>query len=68
MTDVICTVQDAQELGFCVRGQRKLWRTHSPDMTFEQFIRDGASAEWLMATGNPYAVKLATYVLSKQNG
>ena len=63
--EVICTVQHAQEMGFCVRGQRKMWQTYTDRKTFEDFIHNGVSAAWLLSTGNPYAEKLANYVLSK---
>jgi hypothetical protein len=66
------TVGDAQALGYCVNGQRRLWRSlqdadtkHINGTSFESFIRDGVSVEWLLQTQHPYAYTLVRYVVGK---
>lgn len=74
LTEIV-TVQDAQALGYCVLGQRRLWRSMQGadqqinGVTFEDFIRRGVTVEWLLSTGHPYAGTLVTYVVRRlQNG
>lgn len=63
------TARDALEHKFCVRGQRRLWNA-SPELTqgvsFEEFVKQGVSVEWLLGTNNPYAKALVQRVLGKK--
>lgn len=70
--DRVVTVSDAQELGFCVRGQRKMWRSllpageeHVDGVTFRSFLEEGVTVRWLINTRNPYALRLVDYMILK---
>jgi len=61
-------VQDAQALGYCVRGLRRAWNSNGKEIngvTFEQAIHQGVTLGWLIETGNPYTLRLAEFVLEK---
>ena len=64
----VITIQELQALGFCVRGQRRLWLNNKDlvgDMTFERFIREGGSVCWLLSTGNAFAINAVNRILGK---
>ena len=64
--DTVVTARDALEQRFCVRGQRRLWNASlgiTRGVTYEDFIKHGVTVEWLLETGNPYAIALVQRVL-----
>lgn len=71
--DNIVTISDAQALGYCVAGTRKLWRSMQDDagqvngVSFESFIKNGVTVRWLLDLNQPYTDTLAYYVVRKLN-
>lgn len=63
------TVQDAQALGYCVRGLRRGWNSFPEKqingVSFEQFIHEGVTLGWLLDVGHPYADALAQHIIEK---
>lgn len=69
------TVQDAQAIGFCVLGQRRLWRSYKenhPDLldglTFEEFVEKGTTVRLLLAMDNQYAYDVVAQALKRIKG
>lgn len=48
---------DAKALGYCNAGLRRWFPRDG--VSFDQFRRDGVSTEWLRATGDAMAIRLA---------
>lgn len=61
------TVQDAQALGYCVRGMRRGWNSFPEKtingITFDEFIHKGVSLQWLLSLDHPYATTLANRII-----
>lgn len=51
---------DAKALGYCNAGLRRWFPRDG--VSFDQFRRDGVSTEWLRATGDAMAIRLAEAV------
>lgn len=51
---------DAKALGYCNAGLRRWFPRDG--VSFEQFRRDGVSTDWLRATGDAMAIRLAEAV------
>ena len=58
MTQV--TVAHARELGYCVKGIRRWFDGREP--TWEAFVAHGVDSDWLRATGDAMAIRLADLV------
>lgn len=53
MADEIITINDIRRAGHCVNGARSWFSLHGLD--FRKFVREGISAETLLATGDQLA-------------
>jgi hypothetical protein len=51
------TVAHARELGYCVKGVRRWFDGREP--TWEAFVEHGVDSDWLRATGDAMAIRLA---------
>lgn len=61
---MIVTHLHARELGYCNAGMRRWFEGR--DVSFDQFRREGVSAEWFLAQDDAMAVRLVEYARSKQ--
>jgi hypothetical protein len=57
---VIATHLDAKALGYCNAGLRRWFPREG--VTFDDFRRRGVTTEWLKATGDAMAIRLAEAV------
>ncbi len=57
---VIATHEDAKALGYCNAGLRKWFPRDG--VSFDDFRKDGVTADWLRATGDAMACRLADAV------
>jgi len=57
---IIATHLDAKALGYCNAGLRRWFPRDG--VTFDMFRRQGVSTEWLRASGDAMAIRLAEYV------
>lgn len=53
---MIITITDIRAAGHCVRGAREWFERHGLD--FRAFLKDGISADELLATGDGLAVEV----------
>ncbi len=56
----IATHLDAKALGYCNAGLRRWFPRDG--VTFDDFRQQGVSTDWLRATGDAMAIRLAEYV------
>lgn len=56
----IATHLDAKALGYCNAGLRR-WFPRD-DVTFDDFRQQGVSTDWLRASGDAMAIRLAEHV------
>ncbi len=54
--DVTVTIDDVRAAGLCVNGTRVWFARH--DLDFRAFLRDGCTAETLLATGDAMALRV----------
>jgi hypothetical protein len=54
--DVTVTIDDVRAAGLCVNGTR-IWFTRH-DLDFLTFLRDGCTADTLLATGDAMALRV----------
>ena len=54
--DVTVTIDDVRAVGLCVNGTRVWFARH--DLDFRAFLRDGCTAETLLATGDAMALRV----------
>ncbi|EMN5285232.1 TPA: hypothetical protein QCL41_001935 [Pseudomonas aeruginosa] len=54
--DVTVTIDDVRAAGLCVNGTRVWFARH--DLDFRTFLREGCSAETLLATGDAMALRV----------
>ena len=54
------TVAHARELGYCVKGIRRWF--DGRERTWEAFVAHGVDSDWLRATGDAMAIRLADRV------
>ena len=54
--DVTVTINDVRAAGLCVNGTRVWFARH--DLDFRTFLREGCSAETLLATGDAMALRV----------
>ena len=53
------TVAHARELGYCVKGVRRWF--DGRERTWESFVEQGIDSDWLRATGDAMAIRLADF-------
>ena len=58
-TDVTVTIDDVRAVGLCVNGTR-VWFARQ-DMDFRAFLRDGCTADTLLATGDAMALRVVEH-------
>jgi hypothetical protein len=51
------TMAHARELGYCVKGIRRWF--DGRERTWGEFVEHGVDSEWLRATGDAMAIRLA---------
>ena len=61
---VIATHEDAKALGYCNAGLRKWFPRDG--VSFDDFRRDGVTTDWLRATGDAMAMRLADAVEQRE--
>jgi len=54
--DVTVTIDDVRAAGLCVNGTRVWFARH--DLDFRAFLREGCTAETLLATGDAMALRV----------
>ena len=54
--DVTVTIDDVRAAGLCVNGTRVWFARH--DLDFRVFLREGCTAETLLATGDAMALRV----------
>ena len=58
-TDVTVTIGDVRAVGLCVNGTRVWFARH--DLDFRAFLRDGCTADTLLATGDAMALRVVEH-------
>lgn len=58
-TDVTVTIDDVRAVGLCVNGTRVWFARHNLD--FRAFLRDGCTADTLLATGDAMALRVVEH-------
>ena len=61
---VIATHEEAKALGYCNAGLRKWFPRDG--VSFDDFRRDGVTTDWLRATGDAMAMRLAEAVEQRE--
>ena len=61
---VIATHEDAKALGYCNAGLRKWFPRDG--VSFDDFRKDGVTTDWLRATGDAMAMRLAEAVEQRE--
>ena len=61
---VIATHEDAKALGYCNAGLRKWFPRDG--VSFDDFRKDGVTTNWLRATGDAMAMRLAEAVEQRE--
>jgi len=62
----IATHLDAKALGYCNAGLRRWFPRDG--VTFDDFRQQGVSTDWLRATGDAMAIRLAEHVEQAESG
>lgn len=62
---MIVTHAQAKQLGYCNAGLRKWFAAR--DMTFDEFRRNGATDEWLLAQQDAMATRLVEFARAGQD-
>ena len=63
---LIATHLDAKALGYCNAGLRRWFPRDG--VTFDDFRQQGVSTDWLRATGDAMAIRLAEHVEQAEAG
>ena len=58
-TDVTVTIDDVRAAGLCVNGTRVWFARH--DLDFRAFLRNGCTAETLLATDDAMALRVVEH-------
>jgi len=58
------TIDHVRAAGLCVNGSRAWFARH--DLDFRSFLREGLSAEELLATGDAMALRVVQYARAQQ--
>lgn len=61
---LIATHEDAKALGYCNAGLRKWFPRDG--VSFDDFRKDGVTVDWLRATGDAMAIRLAETVEQRE--
>lgn len=61
---MIVTHEDAKALGYCNAGLRKWFPRDG--VSFDDFRKDGVTTEWLRASGDAMAIRLAEAVEQRE--
>jgi len=61
---LIATHEDAKALGYCNAGLRKWFPRNG--VSFDDFRKDGVTVDWLRATGDAMAIRLAEAVEQRE--
>lgn len=61
---LIATHEDAKALGYCNAGLRKWFPRDG--VSFDDFRKDGVTTDWLRATGDAMAIRLAEVVEQRE--
>ncbi len=61
---LIATHEDAKALGYCNAGLRKWFPRDG--VSFDDFRKDGVTTDWLRATGDAMAMRLAESVEQRE--
>lgn len=61
---MIVTHEDAKALGYCNAGLRKWFPRDG--VSFDDFRKDGVTTEWLRASGDGMAIRLAEAVEQRE--
>ena len=61
---LIATHEDAEALGYCNSGLRKWFPRDG--VSFDDFRKDGVTVDWLRATGDAMAIRLAEAVEQRE--
>ena len=61
---MIVTHEDAKALGYCNAGLRKWFPRDG--VSFDDFRKDGVTVDWLRATGDAMAMRLAEAVEQRE--
>jgi hypothetical protein len=61
---LIATHEDAKALGYCNSGLRKWFPRDG--VSFDDFRKDGVTVDWLRATGDAMAIRLAEVVEQRE--
>ena len=61
---VIATHEDAKAMGYCNAGLRKWFPRDG--VSFDDFRKDGVTTDWLRATGDAMAIRLAEAVEQRE--
>ena len=61
---MIVTHEDAKGLGYCNAGLRKWFPRDG--VSFDDFRKDGVTVDWLRATGDAMAIRLAEAVEKRE--
>ncbi len=64
MTEIIVTIDDVRAAGLCVNGTRVWFARH--DLDFRAFLREGCSADTLLATGDAMAQRVVDHARIRQ--
>jgi hypothetical protein len=64
MTELIVTIDDVRAVGLCVNGTRVWFARH--DLDFRAFLREGCSADTLLATGDAMAQRVVDHARIRQ--
>ncbi len=64
MTELIVTIDDVRAVGLCVNGTRVWFTRH--DLDFRAFLREGCSADTLLATGDAMALRVVEHARTRQ--
>jgi hypothetical protein len=62
--NLIATHEDAKALGYCNSGLRKWFPRDG--VSFDDFRKDGVTVDWLRATGDAMAIRLAEAVEQRE--
>ena len=62
--DVTVTIDDVRAAGLCVNGTRVWFARH--DLDFRAFLREGCTAETLLATGDAMALRVVEHARIRQ--
>ncbi|MCW7536703.1 hypothetical protein OOT46_02390 [Aquabacterium sp. A7-Y] len=57
MSEVTARLEHARQLGYCARGMRRWFEGR--ERTWAEFVEQGVPAEWLRASGDAMAVRVA---------